>query len=399
MAKSIPALVEPRLLVWARESARLSLGELAERLKVSGERITAWEAGAAHPSVAQLRKLAKAVRRPVAVFFLPEPPRDFEALRDFRRTTVKGAPSVSPELEAELYRAQELRAAALTLADEDDTGAGAAFPVTATQAEDPEMVGGRLRAVLDVSYEAQRGWRDSYQALDEWRTAVEALGVLVINMRGIEVEDARGFSIAAFPWPLVALNTRDAANGRIFTLMHELTHLALREGGICDWKDERHLAPTDRVIETFCNRVASAVLLPRDLVEQTTAGAPAPRADGWPDALLRTYARRLCVSEESLLLRLVQLGRASQAFYVQKRDEYRERYALAATKKSKPVVPYERVIVGRLGTAYLDLAFSAYYAQRLTLSELSSYTGVRVDNLGKVEREAFGITRVPGVSA
>ena len=42
--------------------------------------------------------------------------------------------------------------------------------------------------------------------------------------------------------------------------------------------------------------------------------------------------------------------------------------------------------------------FNAYYERRLTLSELSSYTGVRVQHLPKVEREAFGMSRVPGAA-
>ena len=57
MAKSIPALVDPRLLSWARESARLSVFDLAAALDLPAERIVAWEGGTAHPSVAQLRKL------------------------------------------------------------------------------------------------------------------------------------------------------------------------------------------------------------------------------------------------------------------------------------------------------------------------------------------------------
>jgi Zn-dependent peptidase ImmA (M78 family)/DNA-binding XRE family transcriptional regulator len=401
MAKTIPALVDPQLLSWARDSVRLSVSELAATLDVLPERIVAWESGAAHPSVAQLRKLAKAVRRPVAVFFLPEPPKDFDALRDFRRTAADGLPAISPELEAELQRAHELRDAALALASVDEEAIATTFPVTASEDEDPEVVARRLRAVLNVSYSAQRKWATPHQALNEWRAAVEDLGVLVINMRAIEVADARGFSIAGFPWPLIALNTKDAPNGRIFTLMHELAHLALHEGGICDWTEERRMAAPVRAIEAFCNRVAGAILLPPDLVEETIAAAPTQRADDWTDETLRAFARRLSVSEEALLLRLVQIGRASQAFYARKRDEFRARYEQAAAnnKARKPKVRYEQMMVGRLGVAYLDLAFGAYYARKLTLSELSSYTGVRVQNLGKVEREAFGITRVPGVIA
>jgi Zn-dependent peptidase ImmA (M78 family) len=217
-------------------------------------------------------------------------------------------------------------------------------------------------------------------------------------MSGVGVSEARGFSIAHFPLPLIALNAKDAPNGRLFTLMHELAHLALHEGGICDWTPERRLEPNSRRVESFCNAVAAAILLPEDLVASVIRSAHLPAPDSWTDELIKKHARALCVSEEAFLRRLVDLDYASERFYAAKRTEYLQRYAELAKRKNKPIVTYEKRVVGQLGTAYLDLAFGAYYERRLTLSELSSYTGVRVSNLAKVEREAFGLSRVPGGS-
>ena len=396
MAKSPPALVEPALLVWGREMARLAIGEVAARLKLPEGRVLAWESGSQRPSVAQLRKLAEVYRRPVAVFFLPEPPRGFDALRDFRRVPGE-EPKLSDSLQADLLRAQELRDAALSLLDEGDEVTQ--FPVSASIGEEAERVADRLRSALGVSPETQLSWSDSYEALREWRLAVEGVGVLVVNMARVDVADARGFSVAEFPLPLIALNAKDSPNGRQFTLMHELAHLALHDGGICDWTNERRLAGANRRIETFCNQVAAAVLMPSELVLAVTRESRLPAPDAWPDETLRRQARALSVSEEALLRRFVQLGLATPDFYASKRADYLKRYAEAAAKGGKPVVSFEKRVVGRLGTAYLDLAFGAYYAHRLTLSELSSYTGVRIAHLARVEREAFGMSRVPGGAA
>jgi Zn-dependent peptidase ImmA (M78 family) len=393
MAKSPTALVDPRLLKWARESARVSTEDVAARLKLPESRVLAWEAGEARLSIAQLRNLAEAYRRPVAVFFLPEPPRDFDALRDFRRTTAE-EPALSAELEADLRRAQELREAALSLLEDPKTAPR--FPVSASINGDSEQVAGRIRSALGIRSADQLEWKDSYDALRHWRLAVEDLGALVVNMKGIKLNEARGFSIAEWPLPLVALNATDSANGRLFTLMHEVAHIALHEGGICDWTPEKRLIPADRKIEAFCNRVAASVLLPRELVEEVINSENIPTPDNWSDDLLRRHARALCVSEEALLLRLVEMGFATQELYTKKRPEYLRKYAEAAKKGSKARVTFEKRIVGRLGIAYLDLAFNAYYSKRLTLSELSSYTGVRVTHLARVENEAFGMSRVPG---
>jgi Zn-dependent peptidase ImmA (M78 family)/DNA-binding XRE family transcriptional regulator len=394
MSKSPLALVDPKLLVWARESAQLDREQVASSLKVDENRVTSWETGEDRPSIAQLRKLADAYHRPVAVFFLPEPPRDFNPLRDFRRVPNEKS-SVSEALQADLRRAWELRDAAIALMDEEADDS-VKFGLTASLDDDADDVAELLRKNLNVSDEDQLGWSDSYEALREWRLAVEALGVLVINMSGVEVNDARGFSIAEFPLPLIALNAKDTPNGRVFTLMHELAHLALHEGGICEWARERRLAADNRKVETFCNRVAAALLLPESLVIAVVSQTEVTAPGDWTDEILKRHARSLCVSEEALLRRLVSLELASQELYDRKRFEYLRRYQEAAKKRSKPIVSFAKRVVGRLGTAYLDLAFTAYYDKRLTLSELSSYTGVRVHHLGRIEREAFGMSRVPG---
>jgi Zn-dependent peptidase ImmA (M78 family) len=392
--RSPAALVDAALLVWARNSARLEVDEVAAKLKLPSERLSAWESGDQRPSIAQLRKLAAIYNRPLAVFFLSKPPLDFEALRDFRRTTSEDELKISDALYHELRRAQELREAAISLLPEavpDIT-----VDITASLQDDSERVAHEIRSRLGVDNITQQSWRDSYVALKAWRAAVEALGVLVVNMTGVEVKDARGFSIAHAPLPLVALNSKDSPNGRIFTLIHELAHIALHVGGICEWSRETRLVPQSRRIEAFCNAVAAAVLLPATLVKSALSGVALPPRDAWPDELLRRLARSLSVSEEAFLRRLVTLKLATPQLYSEKREEYLKRYLEAAATPSKPIVTYEKRIVGSLGSAYLELAFGAYYEHRITLSDLSSYTGVRVDNLSRIEREAFGIARVPG---
>lgn len=66
-------------------SAALTVEEAAKRLGQPPDRLAAWEPGEERLSVAQLRDAARVYKRPLAVFYLPEPPRDFQPLRDFRR--------------------------------------------------------------------------------------------------------------------------------------------------------------------------------------------------------------------------------------------------------------------------------------------------------------------------
>ena len=49
MAKSIPAIVTPEVLQWARSLDRITLEEIALKLKVEVAKVEAWENGSEHP--------------------------------------------------------------------------------------------------------------------------------------------------------------------------------------------------------------------------------------------------------------------------------------------------------------------------------------------------------------
>src|SRR5271165_3374648 len=94
----------PSVLVWARESAGLSVELAAKKAGVNADRLSAWESGHQRPSFAQLRKLATAYKRPLAIFYLAEPPLRFHPMHDFRRFGEGGEIGQSPELTLEIRR-------------------------------------------------------------------------------------------------------------------------------------------------------------------------------------------------------------------------------------------------------------------------------------------------------
>ncbi len=115
MAASIPALVEPSVLRWARESIDLTPVAAARKIGVPDERVEQWESGAVAPSIAQVKKAATVYRRALAVFFLPEPPAGFDTLRDFRRVAGAEAGTWSHGLHVEYRRAHMQRENALAV--------------------------------------------------------------------------------------------------------------------------------------------------------------------------------------------------------------------------------------------------------------------------------------------
>jgi len=397
MTERLKAPVEPAVLAWGRKSAALSLAEAARKIGVDEARLEAWEAGTDAPTIPQLRKLATAFKRPLAVFFLPGPPEElgFSALRDFRRLRPDQRQPFSPQLAYEIRAAQERRAVALGVFETMGT-APPVFDLTARVSDDPETVARRVRETLGITLAQQTGWRDPAKGFRAWREAIEGAGVLVFVLGGahhqVPLEEVRGFALADSPLPVIVVNGQDRPNGRTFTLLHELGHVLLGQTAIAnDPEPDARLPAAARRIEVFCNRLAAAALMPRDalLAEPLLAakqGRPAP----WSDEEIEALADRYAVSREALLLRLVEVGRADQALYQRKRAEYERQYAAEAEAANEGgFAPYRYQVLSHLGRGFARLILQGYYQNRLSLSAVAGYFGVQAKHVPALEQAVF----------
>lgn len=383
----VEALANPALLVWARESASLTQEAIAKKIGVKVERIRAWEAGQERPSIAQLRNYAAATKRPLAVFYLPEPPRKFDALHDFRAGIGATAlPQMTPALAFEIRKAYDRREWALELAS-DLQLTPVEFDVHLTGDEDVEVAAGRIRAALGVQTEWQGQWRIDNEAFREWRALLERAGILTFQATDLGLDEARGFSISLKPLPAVTVNIKDAYRGRIFTLLHEVAHIALNDGGICNLDDDqRHNASAQ--VESLCNRIAGAVLFPKDDLLKTSevvnhrAGDP-----NWSDADIVSLSRKFGGSREALLVRLLSLGRTTQKFYYRKRDLYRAEYAKWRDERKEGFAPPHVVSLSSAGPLFTTLVMENFNREHITASDVADYLRVRIKHLPEIQRD------------
>lgn len=394
MPRTAEALIDPALLEWARKSGGFDVETASRRLGVVPARMAAWEAGEARPTIAQLRKLAGIYKRPLAIFYLPEPPTDFQPLRDYRRLPDTELGHLSPRLLASIRRARAVRDAALDLREEADEPAGSA-PRLAVASNDPEALGVAARRLLGVSLATQHAWRDPGKALNGWIEAVSALDVLVLQVQSIPLEEMRGFSISEDRLPVVMLNGADFPRGRIFTLLHELAHLLLNADGVCDALPRRQARSPSDEVEILCNQVAAAILMPASAFTAESivqAGAPAGR---WPESALSGLAERYGVSREAVLRRLFTLELTDWDFLQHKREEYRavyEAYREEQRRKRREEAKsngpsYYRMKVRDLGRGFIETALDAYHRRAITGADLSEYLEMKVSQVPKLESE------------
>jgi Zn-dependent peptidase ImmA (M78 family) len=286
-------------------------------------------------------------------------------------------------------RAIEQQEIARELEDDEATDTQPIALIAASLDTDPEDAAGLARAALGVPFEEQFSWRTPEDAFNGWLQAVESLGVLVLRTSEVSISEMRGFSLTG-PFPAIIINALDWPRGQVFTLVHELAHLLLREGGLCDLLEPE--SEGSRQVELWCNAVAGGILMPQDVFLDPNVMGPASE-QSWDDAVIAQLSSRYGASQEAVILRLVSLDLASKDFYLAKRAEYQQAYEearetqQARRKLSKGGPPPYRMTVRDRGRPYVRLVLDAYYRDIITPSTLSNLLGMRLKHLGALERE------------
>ena len=387
MPARIEAIINYELLIWARKSAGLDIYSVATKTYLKPEKIEEWEKGLSRPSIPQLRKLAAAYKRPIAVFFLPEPPKKFDAIRDFRKLPMYHPPQKSPELLYEIRRAHQRREVAL------DLSGPRRLSMHIQQTVNPIEVSEKIRKYLGFTIARQIKLRNKRLAFNEWKAAIEDKGVLVFQTSTVELDEMRGMSIGKNPFPAIVLNGKDSYAGRSFTLLHEFTHILLGGNGLCNL--EASTSHSTGKMEIFCNEVAGNVLVPFNDISRESFIEKNRDTLEWPDEDIRSLEKKYSVSQEVILRRLLTIKAISSEFYVRKREELQDLYEkqieeeLRKRRESKSFVPNHIIVARNNGESYTRLILSAYYNNKITLNDVSDYLEVKLKNLGKIENIVF----------
>jgi len=392
--RSTEAEVEPAILAWARSTAGLTVEEAAHSLQTKPERVVEWEEGERHPSMAQLRKTAAAYKRLLSDFFLPAPPKEDPIPRDFRRLPGEVANRYSRALRYQLRLARQRRELSVDLATELEVELPTLPPFNLELTADPERTGPEIRALLHVTLDVQRTWRNPRASYNAWRAAVERAGILVFQVTGVALAEMLGFSLSDRPLPVIGVNRKLPANGRTFTLLHEFVHVLLERSGICDIDDSAQRPPEEQRPEVFCNAVAAAALVPRDalLAHSLVRASPAHTRD-WSDDELAALGREFGVSNEVILRRLLTTGHTTQDFYARRRAAWGRLFdtpdaAAEPDANFKRNMPQE--VISDLGRPFTSLVVDSYLNSYTSLSDVSRYLGLRADKVAKVRELLAG---------
>ena len=380
------------MLRWARESIGLTPLAAARKIGVADDRVEEWESGTAGPSIAQLRKAANVYKRPLGVFFLPEPPTTFDTMRDFRRRPGAAAGDWSPDLHGEYRRALSQREYALQLAEIEDIPIQTTWLLSNFPDDDEAIAAGARALLLNASpLPLPAGIGTPYEHLNTWVAALEEAGALVLSTsRGVvPPKEMRAFSLYFDEMPVIVVNGSDAARGRLFSLLHEYAHLVLHTSGLCDTISDPRATSPDRRIEARCNAIAAGVLMPRASVlagPEVSARENTPNM--WNYEALRAAAAPFGVSAEAFLRRLLTLGRVDHTFYQARHAEFLAAYETDEANAKASGGNWYRNTARDLGKGYVRRIADAHRRRVIDSYTAASFLNVKVGQISRLAEEA-----------
>ncbi|WP_201981216.1 ImmA/IrrE family metallo-endopeptidase [Hymenobacter rubidus] len=381
------AFITPKVLRWARESARMSLETAAAKVPTTPEKLNDWEEGTQQPTVRQAETLAKAYRRPFALFFLPEIPRDFQPLQDFRTK------NASPLGTASVFIIREMQQKQAWLHDVYEESGEKPLPFVGsfTLSSSPQQVAKSILSQLEIN----PSFYSTDNPIREWISKAEQRGIFIsrtsfIHTRmKIDSEELQGFTIADSYAPFVFINSGDWDAPQLFTLVHELAHIWIAQSGISNatdslvrGKDKFHL------VELFCNEVAANALMPSELMRAL------PKNTFQSGSVVFRTAKTIGISSFAFLVRALELNLISLDKYRELKHvadaDFREflKKEAAAKERQKDKKggpnPY-LLLLNKNGRLFTQVVLDAFRSGSLPPAQASNLLKTKVTSFSKFE--------------
>ena len=415
--------VNPEILVWARETAGLTLQDAAARVGISDargvaavDRLAALERGDGEPTRPTLVRMAKHYRRPLLAFYLSAPPPRADRGADFRTLTGPRSSETDALIDAlvrNVRSRQQMVRAALEAEDEAEplpfvgvlTRSGNAAPAAKSpdnvfepqprSAQRLQRLAARhLSQVLVHDLNAARYHEQPTpaEAFALLRSRAEGAGVFVLlkgnlgsHHTALPVEVFRGFAIADDVAPFVVINDNDSTPAWSFTLLHELVHLLLGQTGISG-------AQPGTGVEEFCNNVAAEWMLPARTLDQIEVDRGRDVAEC--RQRIGEFAGSRNLSHTMVAYRLLRADRLDRPAFDRLRSDFGERWRWqrdrrrAKARESEGGPDYYVVRRQRVGPALLGFARGMLESGTLSTTRTARILGVKPAQVGKMLHHA-----------
>lgn len=379
--------INPEILKWARERSGYSVEAAAKALNKKETFISECESGDRPLTYVQLEKLADKYKRPVALFFLPNPPEEpkLEEKLALRSRDVK---KLEPRTLFLFRQAYSRQLSLMELNNEKNPSEDLIFRDIQPTSSNIELneeyafeLAERSRDYLKISVDMQLKWENEKTALENWRYHIQEKGIFVFK-DAFKDDLVDGFCLMHEVFPVIYLNNSRPSVRQIFTLIHELGHILVGKNGITpDITGSIKIKSAD--LERFCNQFANEFLVPTNDFKKRV------NFSKYDEEEIRKLAKFYNVSRLVILLKLIDIGILPQKTYNQKvklwANQYKSQKRNESVNKGSGGGDYYNTHLTYLGYKYTNLAFEKYYQDLCSIEKLSAHLNVKVRNLENLE--------------
>ncbi len=374
--------VSNEVLVWARESLALSRNQVKEKTNIPANRLIQLEIGEKQPTIEDLKVLSKVYKRTIATLLLDEPPKEKPLPKDRRTVDSKELGNFHEKTIMAVRKARALAQSSVKLREELGIDIFK-FSLSASLKDKPQEVAENIRQLLNLS--EIKKIKNINDALVTYIDNVESLGVSVFQL-SLTQDNLRGFSIVDDLIPIIVLKRGgEQAHSKTFTLFHELGHILLNQGGLCDLSFK-----TQVDIEKWCNAFAAEVLVPSAELLSMGAVVDYQRKGKkiWSKNDLVDLANYFHVGPLTILRKLLDNNLTTREYYEKKHNIWNKpQFGRSKEPKGRDIV---RENIREKGKTYIRLAFKAFDQNRINLKDLSDFLGVKLSYIPKT-RELMNV--------
>ncbi len=378
MKDSIHIRVNNQVLIWARESLAMTRNQASEKTGISPKRIAQLEEEEKQPTLDELKKISKAYKRTIATLLLSKTPKEKPLPTDRRTVDSKEINNFHEKTIMAVRKARALAQSAIELRKE----MGMTIPKLnyfAKINQNPKAVAVEIHDLLNLN-EIREMTNINY-ALEAYIEKIESMGIAVFQI-SLTQDMLRGFSILDEVIPIIGIKRGgESPTAKIFSLFHELGHVLLNEGALCDLKEI-----TNFEIEKWCNAFAGEVLIPtsellqlRIVIEQEQRGEKI-----WSKRDLIALGDYFNVGPLAILRSLLENKLTTTDFYKEKHQAWNKpQFGRAKNTEGRNIA---KETIKEKGKTYISLAFSAFDQNRIDLKDLSDFLGIRLSYISKTRQ-------------
>ena len=378
MKDDIHIQVNNEVLIWARESLAITRNQASGKSGISPKRIAQLEDEGKQPTLEELKELSKIYKRTIANLLLLKPPKEKPLPADRRTVDSTGLDNFHEKSIMAIRKARALAASFIELRLEMNIVVSK-LNFFASINDSPQIVANKLRKLLNL--DEIREPTNTIYALDAYIEKVESLGIVVFQL-SLTQDNLRGFSITDEAIPIIGIKRGgESPTAKIFSLFHELGHILLDEGGLCDLNEVSKIE-----IEKWCNAFAAEVLIPtNELLKMQIVFEKRQRGEKiWAKNELIVLGNYFHVGPLAILRSLLENKLTTTAYYHEKHQSWNKpKFGRAKNPEGRNIV---KETIKEKGRTYISLAFSAFDQNRIDLKDLSDFLGIRLSYIPRTRQ-------------